>query len=347
MKFKIRSNANYSREELEKAELLDAYTRLLLGEKLSRKQKKLLNRHRYEYEEELAPLKKIVDFAHQQPAVIAESVVPSHNVSQRVESNLMNLIRGNQVTTTGLGENFQPAYDIEPIGDDSELAQKEYEYNVTGEPIDQEQQSRNYLLRFKVVEGAENNREYLVTIPQIILGRGKNVTINLGKDSEVSRQHAQLTAHNGDIYITDLDSSNGSYVDGQLIEERTKLVVGSQIQLGDSLIVVSDVRLEPPETIITLQEITDDMGKEYIVSMREVTLGRGLDAQIRLTDSSGKLSRIHAKLELYKDDVYIIDLNSSNGTFVDGKKITGSQNLSTGSIVELGNIVIEILSIES
>ena len=67
MKFKIRSNANYSREELEKAELLDAYTRLLLGEKLSRKQKKLLNRHRYEYEEELAPLKKIVDFAHQQP----------------------------------------------------------------------------------------------------------------------------------------------------------------------------------------------------------------------------------------------------------------------------------------
>jgi pSer/pThr/pTyr-binding forkhead associated (FHA) protein len=103
----------------------------------------------------------------------------------------------------------------------------------------------------------------------------------------------------------------------------------------------------------------DEVGKEYLVTipqivlgrgedatMREITIGRGLDAQIRLHDSSGKLSRIHAKLESHEDDVYITDLNSSNGTYVDGKRITGSHKLSSDSIVKLGDMVIKILSIE-
>ena len=345
MKIKRKLKANYSKEELRKAEILEAYTRLHSGEKLSRKQRTLLHSQQYEYEEELAPLKKIVDFAHQQSATMMESIMPGPNVSQRVETNLMSLIKGNQ--TPGFVGNLQPAYDIEPVGSDSELAQMEYEYGVVEELIPQKQQNRDYLLRFKVVEGDEIDREYLVTIPQITLGRGKNATIKLEGDSEVSRNHAQLTAQNGDIYIIDLDSSNGTYVDGQFIKNKTKLVIGSKIQLGNFLMVVSDVQLNPPESIITLKELADDdMGKEYIVAIREITIGRGLDAQIRLLDSSGELSRIHAKLEVHKGDVCIINLNSSNGTYVDGKKITGSHKLSIGSEVRLGNIVIKILSIE-
>jgi hypothetical protein len=254
MKIRTKLKANYSKEELEKAELLEAYTKLLSGEKLSRKQRKLLNRQRYDYEEELAPLKQIVDFAHQQSEVMIESVVPSPSVSRRVETNLMNLISGD--STSDFAGNLQPAYDMELVGSDSELAQMEYEYNVV-EPISQRQESRNYLLRFEIVEGDEVGREYIVTIPQIIPDRGENAT------------------------------------------------------------------------------------------MREITIGRGLDAQIRLPDSSGKLSRIHAKLESYKDGVCITDLNSSNGTYVDGKRITGSHKLSSDSIVKLGDVGIKILSIES
>ena len=243
MKIRRKLKANYSKGELEKAEILESYTKLLSGEKLSRKQRKLLHSQQYEYEEELAPLKKIVDFAHQQSAALMETTVPSPSVSQRVESNLMKLIKGNEIPTPSFVGNLQPAYDIEPVGSDSELAQMEYEYGVAEELIPQKQQEKDYTLRFKIVEG-------------------------------------------------------------------------------------------------------DDIGKEYIVPIREITIGRGLDAQIRLLDSSGKLSRIHAKLEVHKGDVCITDLNSSNGTYVDGKKITGSHKLSIGSEVRLGDIVIKILSIE-
>ena len=356
MKIKRKLKTNYSKQELEKAEILEAYTRLLSGEKLSRKQGKLLHSQQYEYEEELAPLKKIVDFAHQQSEVMVESAVPSSVASQRVETNLMSLIKGNQIPTSNFVGNLQPAYDIEPVGSDSELSQMDYEYGVVEEPSPPEQQNRDYLLRFKIVEGDEINKEYLVPIQQITLGRGEDATIRLKGDSELSRNHTQLTVHNGDVYITDLGSSNGTYVDGKFIEKSTKLLIGSQIQLGGSLIVVSDIQLNPPrlcrdvppEFIIILKELrNDDIGKEYSVTIREITIGRGLNAQIRLLNSSGELSRIHAKLEAREGDVYIIDLNSINGTYVDGKKITGIHKLSIGSTVKLGDIVIKILSIES
>jgi pSer/pThr/pTyr-binding forkhead associated (FHA) protein len=206
----------------------------------------------------------------------------------------------------------------------------EYEYGVAEEElISPKQPNRDYLLRFKIVEGDEIDKEYLVPIQQITLGRGEDATIRLKGDSEVSRNHAQLTLHNGDVYITDLGSSNGTYVDGQFIKKSTELLIGSRIQLGDSLIVVSDIQLNlprlcrdvPPEAIISLKELKDDdIGKEYSITIREITIGRGLDAQIRLLDSSGELSRIHAKLEAREGNVYLIDLNSINGIYVDGKR---------------------------
>jgi pSer/pThr/pTyr-binding forkhead associated (FHA) protein len=275
--------------------------------------------------------------------------VPSSVASQRVETNLMYLIKGNQIPTSDFVGNLQPAYDIEPVGSDSELAQMEYEYGIAEEEsISPKQPGRDYLLRFKIVEGDEIDKEYLVSIQQITLGRDEDATIRLEEDSEVSRNHAQLTIHNGDIYITDLGSSNGTYVDGKFIEKSTKLLIGSQIQLGGSLIVVSDIQLNLPEVIIRLKELKDDnMGREYSATIREITIGRGLNAQIRLLDSSGELSRIHAKLEAREGNVYLIDLNSINGTSVDGKKISGIHKLSIDSTVKLGGIVIKILSIES
>lgn len=263
MKIKTRLKANYSKEELEKAEILEGYTRLLSGEKLSRKQKKLLHSHQHEYEEELAPLKNIIDFAHRQSAMMMASFMPSPIASQRVETNLMSLIKGlrpdsrrpegNQIPTPDLEGNLQPAYDIEPVGSDTELAQMEYEYGVAEEFISQEQQKRDCILQFEIVEGDEIGRKYLVAIPPI-LGRGKD-------------------------------------------------------------------------------------------AIRGITIGRGLNAQIRLPDSSGELSRVHAKLEAHEGDIYITDLNSSNGTYVDGEEITGSHKLSIGSTVRLGGVVIKILSI--
>jgi EmrB/QacA subfamily drug resistance transporter len=55
-------------------------------------------------------------------------------------------------------------------------------------------------------------------------------------DSEVSRLHAKVTVRDGVAAIDDLHSSNGTYVDGERILERTTLAPGDRIQIGEATI---------------------------------------------------------------------------------------------------------------
>ena len=60
----------------------------------------------------------------------------------------------------------------------------------------------------------------------------------------------------------------------------------------------------------------------------EMVLGRVAECDLQLTE--GHASRRHAKLFLAEDGVWVEDLNSANGTFVNGAKITGKVKLSSG-----------------
>lgn len=69
-------------------------------------------------------------------------------------------------------------------------------------------------------------------------------------------------------------------------------------------------------------------------------LGRGMDNEIVVSDDS--VSRKHAQLFQTEDQsVYIIDLNSTNGTFVNGRKIEGQQSLHPGDLLLLGTKRVE------
>jgi pSer/pThr/pTyr-binding forkhead associated (FHA) protein len=60
----------------------------------------------------------------------------------------------------------------------------------------------------------------------------------------------------------------------------------------------------------------------------EMVLGRTADTDLQLTE--GHASRRHARLFIAEDGVWVEDLNSANGTFVNGAKITGKVKLSSG-----------------
>jgi pSer/pThr/pTyr-binding forkhead associated (FHA) protein len=60
----------------------------------------------------------------------------------------------------------------------------------------------------------------------------------------------------------------------------------------------------------------------------DMVLGRQAECDLQLTE--GHASRRHAKLFFAEDAVWVEDLNSANGTFVNGAKITGKVKLSSG-----------------
>jgi transcriptional regulator with XRE-family HTH domain len=67
-----------------------------------------------------------------------------------------------------------------------------------------------------------------------------------------------------------------------------------------------------------------------------VTIGRELPAQIRINDQ--RISRIHVRVEPVAAGWRVADLDSTNGTFVDGEKIS-SVAVTDGMVIQLGNAV--------
>ncbi|MBW1798278.1 MAG: FHA domain-containing protein [Deltaproteobacteria bacterium] len=70
----------------------------------------------------------------------------------------------------------------------------------------------------------------------VILGRrpkpGQHIDLDLTPDSYVSKRHAHITFENGEYWIKDLGSGNGTWVDGQKITIKTQLTPESKVRVG-------------------------------------------------------------------------------------------------------------------
>ena len=70
-------------------------------------------------------------------------------------------------------------------------------------------------------------------------------------------------------------------------------------------------------------------------------LGRSLDCDLAIV--TPHVSRQHAKLEMEHDHLYIEDLGSSNGTVVNGKKISGRQELRHDDELRFHDIIFRVI----
>jgi len=161
----------------------------------------------------------------------------------------------------------------------------------------------------------------------LTLGRESKNSLVFQQD-DVSRRHAEIVEKDGKHYLRDLGSSNGTYLNGQLIE-KGKWVEFSQ---GDHLRLGSQASLSRSPTDLPEQLPALPLP----VQGAAVTVGRGLDNS--LITPWPNSSRSHAVIQ-EKDGVnWLLDKGSSNGTFLNGKKIPSQQwvILQPGQVVQFG-----------
>jgi predicted Zn finger-like uncharacterized protein len=77
--------------------------------------------------------------------------------------------------------------------------------------------------------------------------------------------------------------------------------------------------------------------KKYSFQKSKITIGRG-ETDIVLDDPL--VSRVHAELEKVKGTVLVKDLDSTNGTYVNDKKVT-AQVLQPGDVLRVGNTLLK------
>ncbi|MFH1422010.1 MAG: FHA domain-containing protein [Planctomycetota bacterium] len=213
----------------------------------------------------------------------------------------------------------------------------------------------------------EEGKEQVVEIndKEITIGRSKKCSIVIN-DPKSSRLHCKIIEKAEGYTLIDLESRNGITLNGKPVKEEI-LTIGDAIGIGNSSIYFGQIiehkeqdkkdteekpdnrPLSAPMTLeikAMTQEndketnyilvILDgaDSGKDYPLTNNITTIGRRRENIIQINDE--KVSGHHAKI--YKEDEHylLINLNSTNGTFIDNKKIEKAV-IEHNSVITIGD----------
>ncbi|HYE74747.1 MAG TPA: FHA domain-containing protein, partial [Blastocatellia bacterium] len=77
----------------------------------------------------------------------------------------------------------------------------------------------------------EERIAFILTRKEILIGRTLNNTFVIEHPS-VSKQHARIAVENGGYSISDLGSSNGTFINGERVTASTKLEDGCEVRFG-------------------------------------------------------------------------------------------------------------------
>lgn len=234
-----------------------------------------------------------------------------------------------------------------------------------------------------IKEGKNKNDLFTITKRETIIGR-KEADIIID-DGKISKKHSKLTISGRRVEIEDLNSTNGTYLNGERIK-KAPLKNLDEITIGStklSVMIVEDIvsfkkrvmqeagektenkhgkenieamieseleRFSPWDLAESESHISKKSekksyylercdlklmkaGQSYQILKKNMVIGRG-EVEIKIEDQD--LSRKHASIEIDPSfDIYIRDLASTNGTFVNGKKISYTR-LTNNDIIEVG-----------
>ncbi|HEY9825657.1 MAG TPA: FHA domain-containing protein [Stenomitos sp.] len=171
---------------------------------------------------------------------------------------------------------------------------------------------------------ALRTQTYQLSGDLITIGRFPDNDIVI-KSIIVSRYHAQLRRVGTTYEIIDLGSKHGLHFEGQPIRQKL-------LQHRDVISIESDITL----TYLTSTSSVPTSANSIIDFRGRTTLtfGRG-NFNDHVIDHP-LVSRTHAQLKRQHGGVYIADLNSTNGTFVNGKQITTDCFLHPGDAIHIG-----------
>jgi len=173
------------------------------------------------------------------------------------------------------------------------------------------------------------------------LGRKEGIELPLPGNG-ISRIHAQIRRHQDGWELIDLKSTNGTYVNRRMVS--SKLLANNDfIQIGDAELLfeitddekVPEAAFSPEDDSIYLIGLTDSLdGKAFPLEKETITLGRLPDNDIVINAKS--ISGYHAEIKIDHGRYFLIDLNSTNGTFVNARKIE-QEEIHAGDIIRVNN----------
>lgn len=96
------------------------------------------------------------------------------------------------------------------------------------------------MLKFEVIDGNKNKTIFEFPSGKVVLGKGDHCDVIL-TDSHVSRNHAQILVEDAGATLSDLNSTNGTWVNGERLLADLVLSSGDSIRFGEISVVITNV----------------------------------------------------------------------------------------------------------
>jgi pSer/pThr/pTyr-binding forkhead associated (FHA) protein/uncharacterized coiled-coil DUF342 family protein len=192
-------------------------------------------------------------------------------------------------------------------------------------------------LVYKDKTGTETEITVSRDFPEVTIGRHTDSSVRTSNAS-VSRRHALVRLVPQGYELVDQGSSSGTYVNNEKVSRRL-LSDGDEIYCGSFNLLFKDDEPAVPDAAQLVYH--DDNGVERVISLGasapRVTVGRNKECDIRTKDTS--VSRVHSDF-LYSAGRYeVVDLESFNATYVNGRKVS-RETLAHNDEIRCGRITI-------
>lgn len=218
-----------------------------------------------------------------------------------------------------------------------------------------------------------DGKEYAVPDSGITIGRDATSGVVVAQN-EVSRKHAEVAPVANGYEVRDF-SANGVYVNGNRITAPTVLSRADVIRVGTEEFrfyadvapaasaappkLATPVEAAPPapatpaqvdepvvppvpqpaRPVLAVLEVANEgptKGATYEVTVPLAHVGRGAHNDVVIADDS--VSDTHAKLQRRDDGWYVVDVGSTNGTYVAGQRITAERRLDGAPDLRFGGV---------
>ncbi len=97
----------------------------------------------------------------------------------------------------------------------------------------------------------------------------------------------------------------------------------------------ADAGIEPGRLVVTRSKVVP-VGKAFEAGPVPTTIGRSEDNVVVL-DGDDYASGHHARVESGLDGTWLVDLGSTNGTYVNGERVEGRRRLHEGDLLQVGD----------
>lgn len=222
--------------------------------------------------------------------------------------------------------------------------------------------------RLVAVDGPYIGRAFPLTRQLTLLGREADNDIVLDGEQS-SRHHAEIHWDHGHVQLVDRLSTNGTLLNRQLVRGLMPVRAGDVIEMGGQR-----YRFEPLEgaqgvgAIIPPPSATEKMrgvptvsrlfegdplvlialngpvtGSRWLLHAGITTIGRDAECDVNLPHPS--VSRRHAQIVRQQTGYFVQDVESINGTLLNGTPLTAPAVLSPGDVLRIGEIEVRCVTV--